>query len=158
MSSRSIGLSGQQLAIENRQKFEAWVTERNKANDWRDYVRGKKLNRSEIATECKFGLAVFRQNPTVKSALATLEEQLRMNGIIECESTLLASSDEVEDVTEKAADKRLILAKAQAEARVKILEEQNATLRAEIFDLRGQLLRFKHIDDHLSRTGRLLAE
>lgn len=47
-------------------------------------------------------------------------------------------------------------AKGRAEARVKALEEQNASLKAEVASLRERLRRFEHLDDHLSRTGRLL--
>ena len=36
------------------------------------------------------------------------------------------------------------------------LEEQNASLKAEVASLRERLRRFEHLDDHLSRTGRLL--
>ena len=44
----------------------------------------------------------------------------------------------------------------ELEARVKALEEQNASLKAEVASLRERLRRFEHLDDHLSRTGRLL--
>ena len=45
---------------------------------------------------------------------------------------------------------------ADSQARVKALEEQNASLKAEVASLRERLRRFEHLDDHLSRTGRLL--
>lgn len=45
------------------------------------------------------------------------------------------------------------LALARSERRVKALEEQVATLRAEIHDLRGRVLRCRHLDDHLAATG-----
>ena len=53
-------------------------------------------------------------------------------------------------------DKRAMADKAISDARVKELEAQNASLRAEVHDLRDQIVRFKHLDDHLSKTGRLL--
>lgn len=153
MTDLSIGLSGQQLAKANLQKFAAWVVERDAAGDWRDYVRGGKLNRSEIASECGFALSVLRQNPAVKAALAAVEDRLRTQGLLTGEAA--ATTNEA-DASVRAADKRVMSAKAQAETRVKALEEQNATLRAEIRDLKAQLARFQHLDDHLSRTGRLL--
>lgn len=55
-----------------------------------------------------------------------------------------------------AIDKRVMAATSKAEARVKVLEEQNAALKAEVCDLREQLRRYDHLDDHLGRTGRLL--
>ena len=60
MTDLPISLSGQQLAKENILKFEAWTAERHAAGDWKDYVRGSKLNRSEIAMECGFGLSALR--------------------------------------------------------------------------------------------------
>ncbi len=46
--------------------------------------------------------------------------------------------------------------KSISDKRIKELEGQNASLRAEIHDLRDQISRFKQLDDHLSKTGRLL--
>ena len=41
--------SGQQLARDNLAKFQSWIAEREVTNDWHDYLRGDKLNRSEQA-------------------------------------------------------------------------------------------------------------
>ena len=65
-------------------------------------------------------------------------------------------SNEAAAASEKVIDKRIMAAKGRAEARVKALEEQNASLKAEVASLREQLRRFEHLDDHLARTGRLL--
>lgn len=156
MTNLSIGLSGQQLAKANLQKFADWVVERDAAGDWGDYVRGGKLNRSEIAAECGFALSVLRQNPAVKGSLVALESRLRTQGILVGGALAPTAANQVDEDSARAADKRVMAAKAQAEARVKILEEQNATLRAEIRDLKAQFARFQHLDEHLSRTGRLL--
>lgn len=43
--------SGQQLGKDNLCKFQSWIAERENTNDWHDYLRGDKLNRSEIANE-----------------------------------------------------------------------------------------------------------
>lgn len=156
MTNLSIGQSGQQIAKANVQKFEAWIAERDAASDWGDYIRRGKLNRSEIAAECGFALSVLRQNPAVKAALVTLEDRLCAQDILVVEMSTPAPTNDADEVSARAADKRVMSAKAQAEARVKALEEQNATLRAEIRNLKAQLTRFQHLDDHLSRTGRLL--
>ena len=65
-------------------------------------------------------------------------------------------ANEAAAASEKVIDKRIMAAKGRAEARVKALEEQNASLKAEVASLRERLRRFEHLDDHLSRTGRLL--
>lgn len=147
-------LSGQQIAKDNILKFNAWVVERERANDWQDYLRGGKLNRSEIAAECGFALSVLRQNPAIKEALQALEEGLIARGILLIKETAPGASNEA--ASQKATDKRILAAKAKVEARVKALEEQNATLKAEVRDLRDRLNHFKHLDDYLARTGVLL--
>ena len=73
--------SGQQLARDNLAKFQSWIAEREVTNDWHDYLRGDKLNRSEIAAECDFSLSVMRQNPAVKEALEALESRLTTLGL-----------------------------------------------------------------------------
>ncbi|MDO8943846.1 MAG: VPA1267 family protein [Desulfobacterales bacterium] len=149
--------SGQQIARENIAKFDAWVEEREKADDWKDYVRNDKLNRSEIAAECGFALSVLRQNPAVKEALQVLEKDLVARRIIPSQPAFGASNAAAE-ASNKVADKRVMAAKAKVEARAKTLEEQNASLKAEVRDLREQLRRFAHMEDHLGRTGRLLPQ
>jgi regulator of replication initiation timing len=47
-------------------------------------------------------------------------------------------------------------ARATLEKRVKTLEEQNATLRAENVELRERLRRSALADAHLAQTGRVL--
>ena len=148
--------SGQQLARDNLAKFQSWIAEREVTNDWHDYLRGDKLNRSEIAAECDFSLSVMRQNPAVKEALEALESRLTTLGLTQPLRTAPDVSNEAAAASEKVIDKRIMAAKGRAEARVKALEEQNASLKAEVASLRERLRRFEHLDDHLSRTGRLL--
>lgn len=151
------GLSGQQIAANNLQKFTEWVFERDAANDWQGYIRQDKLNRSEIAKECDFALSVLRQNPAVKKALEGLEERLRASGILCDPKTAPGAFNEAADAaTIQAVDRRIMAAKAKAEQRAKALEEQNAALKAEVRDLREQLRTYRHLDEHLCSTGRLL--
>lgn len=149
-------LSGQQIAKDNLLKFHSWIAEREAANDWHDYLRGDKLNRSEIASECGFALSVLRQNPAVKEALHALEARLEILGATLSLGPNPRSSDREASDAEKVIDQRIMAAKGRAEARVKALEEQNAALKAEVAELRERLRRFEHLDDHLGRTGRLL--
>jgi hypothetical protein len=147
------GMSGQQLAANNLQKINAWIDERDAAHDWADYVRQGKLNRSELAAECGFALSVVRQNPAVKSALEALEVRLLASGILPAPGVSIESET---NATSQSTDKRIMAAKSKAEARVKVLEEQNAALIAEVRDLREQLKTYRHLDEHLCGTGRLL--
>lgn len=144
--------SGRELGADNLQRFDDWIKEHDVAGDWPDYVRGDKLNRSEIAEECGFALSVVRQNPAVKAALVALEDRLRAMGVLEGQLTPVAK----EDADGLAVERRIMISKGRLEKRVKELEEQNATLWAEVLDLREQLLRYRHLDAHLCETGRLL--
>ena len=148
----SESLSGRDIGARNLQRFRDWIVEREAAGDWSDYIRNDKLNRSEIATECGFALSALRQNPAIKEALKTLEASLTMRGILGVGGAASAP----DDATSLAADRRIMVAKGKAEQRVKSLEEQNAALRAEVHELRERLSHFKHLDEHLCRTGRLL--
>lgn len=146
----SSGISGRTQAVANLQRFNAWVSERTTANDWADYLRGDKLNRSEIAAECNFALSVVRQNPAVKAALEGLEARLRESGVTK---QSIAPADES---TFRATDLRILDSKSSAERRVKAVEEQNAALKAEVNDLKQQLKQYKFLDEHLATTGRML--
>lgn len=134
----------------NLQKFENWIKDRDAANDWADYIRGGKLNRTEVAAECGFGTPAFRQNPSIAQALQTLESRLSENCVIK---PVEATTDEA---TCHAADLRILSSKASAERRTKAVEEQNAALKAEINDLKQKLKQYKFLDEHLAATGRML--
>lgn len=146
----SSGLSGRIQAVANLQRFNAWIAEREASNDWADYLRGNKLNRSEIAAECNFALSVVRQNPAVKAALEGLEAKLRDTGVTKPPSTV------ADEATVHAADLRILSAKVSAERRAKSVEEQNAALKAEVNDLKQQLKQYKFLDEHLATSGRML--
>lgn len=106
--------SGQQLGKDNLLKLRSWIAERENANDWHDYLRGDKLNRSEIAAECGFSLSVMRQNPAVKSALEALEARLAALGVTQPPQTTLGASNEAAAASEKVIDKRIMAAKGRA--------------------------------------------
>lgn len=147
--------SGQIRAAENIAKFESWIEERRMASDWRDYIRRGQLNRTEVAAECGFAKSVLRQNPAVKAALEALEARLREQG------TLPPTKGEeppqtLHEAATASVDRRVATLNNRTEQRVKALEEQNASLRAEVMELREQLKRYQIIDDHLAQTGRMV--
>lgn len=134
----------------NLQKFENWIKDRDAANDWTDYIRGGKLNRTEVAAECGFGTPVFRQNPSIAQSLQALEARLSKSCVIK---PVEVPTDEA---TSHAADMRVLSSKASAERRTKAVEEQNAALKAEVNDLKQRLKQYKFLDEHLATTGRML--
>jgi tRNA(Phe) wybutosine-synthesizing methylase Tyw3 len=148
--------SGKQIAAENIAKFNAWVEERRSAEDWKDYVRaGRMLNRTEIANECGFAKSVLRQNPTVKTILEVLEEELIDSGILSRNDNN-EGSIEASQLSGRAIDQRIISINGKAEQRIKVLEEQNAALKAEVMELRSKIKRFELIEKHLTETGRMV--
>lgn len=158
--------SSKEVAAQSVERFKVWITDRTAADDWSDYIRAGKLNRTEIAKECSFGRSAWTQNDTLESELQTLEGKLRESGVLErhdASGSAEGRSDLAErssagpsDATSQVIVRRAISAKVRAEGRVKALEEQNATLRAEAKDLRDQLKKLKFQEQHLCETGRML--
>ena len=140
---------GRQGGAENVKAFQKWANERDRAGDWEDYVHRGQLNR--------FALSSFRSNKGLGRALQEAEEKLERSGVFaKSKSAHSTTGRGAETNAVEVVNQRVMIAKNQTDQRVKALEEQNATLRAEVFDLREQLKRFKHLDEHLCRTGRLL--
>ena len=138
-------LSGQQKADKNLATFLSWIASKTDA-DYREMVLRGQLNRKEIARECCFAKSVLLQNPRVKAALRTLEGQLRERDILP-PVALPTPPAPVTDAPNPRA--------AADKARLKRLEAENAALRAELMELRGQLERYRLMDNVLSSTGRL---
>lgn len=137
--------------------FNAWVKAREAAGDWSKYVNQHgKLNRSKVAGECGqrgFATSCYRSNEDLKNAVVALEVRLAA-------SEQLKASKPAQKAINQATDdllvKRLTAAKVAAETRAKELEEKLAALKAQLHDQNETLKTFRHLDDHLSSTGRLL--
>ena len=137
-------MNGQERAEQNFLAFQAWAASRTDA-DFREMVTQGRLNRGEICRECGFGRSALVQNPRIKDALLTLEEQLRARGILPVQ-TLPAEVP--------LRQKGQLLAATEAE-RLRKLEAENAGLRAELSELRRRLKRFEAMESLLAETGRL---
>ena len=139
-------MNGQQLSEQNLATFISWVASKTDL-DFREMVARGQLSRQEIARECGFAKSVLLQNPRVKDGLRVLEEQLRTRQVL----PPVVESSEVKAPQPAALDQRA----AADKARLKRLESENASLRAELTLVRGDLERFRLIDDVLCSTGRL---
>src|ERR1039458_5885349 len=138
---------GRQGGAENVKAFQEWANERDRAGDWEDYVHRSQLNRSEIAKECCFALSSFRSNRGLGRALQDAEEKLERSGVFnKSAGAHAATGRNAGSKANQVVYQRVLIAKSQADQRVKALEEQNATLRAEVYELREQLKRLKHLD------------
>jgi hypothetical protein len=139
-------MNGQQRSEQNLATFLSWVASKTDL-DFREMVMRGQLSRQEIARECGFAKSVLLQNPRVKDSLKELEEQLRERKVLP-PVVKLSEGDAPQPVAPNpraAADK----------ARLKRLESENASLRAELTLVRGDLERFRLMDDVLCSTGRL---
>jgi len=149
--------NGQQSGEQNVKKLNTWIVERIANGDWHDYVRGHKLNRSEIAKECNFARSVFQQNPEVERILADLETELRDDSIL---PPLPDASVDASAGARVTPDERALSIAArkvnELTERVQQLETEKATLRAKVDELQDGLRRHGLWERYIHETGRLL--
>lgn len=141
--------SGQQLAEQNFQAFTSWLDSRTD-EDFRQMVGRGILSRKEIAAQCGFAVSALNQNPRIKSALLAREALLRDAGVLPA----------VARVPEEAAAAPLMREPGSATRsfdveRLRRLEQENASLRAENGQLKRELERYAILREALSTTGRL---
>jgi ribosomal protein L35AE/L33A len=137
--------------------FNSWVKAREAAGDWSEYVNQHgKLNRSKVASECGkrgFATSCFRTNLDLKNAVVALQVRLAASDQLKASRP---AQKAINQATDDLLVKRLTAAKVSAETRAKELEEKLAALKAQLHDQNETLKTFRHLDDHLSTTGRLL--
>lgn len=140
--------NGQQMAEQNLLAFSAWLASKTD-DDFRQLVSRGVLSRKEIAIECGFSKSALDQNPRIKAALQATEAALRNRGVLP-PAVRKAPGQEVEPLMREAGKQKLGL---DAE-RLRRLEQENASLRAENGELKRQLERFTVIREALAVTGR----
>jgi hypothetical protein len=124
--------SGKQLGEEHSGRLRAYLDEVERLPS-----RGGKLNISAVALACQFDRAVLYNNPACKQMLADAVAAKGLSGIL--------SNDTVGSVDD---------AKVRLERRVHQLEQLNAALKAEVYELRRQLACNPIIEEHVVETGR----
>jgi hypothetical protein len=141
--------SGRQLAEKNVQTFNAWQASKTD-DDFRAMTSRGVLSRKEIATECGFAKSALDQNPNIKTALKSLEEGLRARGILP--PAVDRSPDEAAKPLMREPGK---LRGAMDADRMRRLEQENASLKAENAELKRALERHSVLREALALTGRL---
>lgn len=136
--------NGQQLAERNYVRFVNWMNEKAEA-DFKQYVHGGQLKRRKIARECEFAESVLRSNPRIKAALANLENNLRKSNILPPAVHGTGSLG-----TDQLASGIPIEYK-----RLKKMEEENTSQKAEIMKLKDYIERYKLIEEYMSETLRM---
>lgn len=139
-------MNGQQRSEQNLATFLSWVASKTD-DDFREMVARGQLSRQEIARECGFAKSVLLQNPRVKEALKALEAQLRERNVL----PPVAETSESDAAPQATPNPRAVADKA----RLKRLESENASLRAELTQVRADLDRYQLMDSVLCSTGRL---
>lgn len=141
--------SGQQLAEENVHRFETWVASKTDDDLRSMCVRGV-LSRSDIAAECGFSKSALSQNPRIKERLRALEQTLRERGVLPSLAPVTEGDGAQVPLRQPGGQ-----AGARDAERLKRLEQENASLRAELAEVKRALSRFAVLQEILSETGRL---
>ncbi|MFM0205777.1 VPA1267 family protein [Paraburkholderia sediminicola] len=141
--------SGRQIADENFRSFQTWLASKADS-DFRQMVSRGVLSRKEIAKECGFAKSALDQNPRIKAALRATEDGLRERGILPAPLERGGGELEMPLVRETGMQRAVLESE-----RLKRLEQDNASLRAENAELKRQLVRYAALQDALSLTGRI---
>lgn len=141
--------SGRQVADENVKKFVVWVSSKTD-DDFRSLALRGVLSRTDIAAECGFAKSVLNQNPRIKESLKALEEQLRGRGVLpERASEGQGGPSEATSTPTEGGGR------ARDAERLKRLELENASLRAELAEVKLALSRYAILQEALAESGRL---
>jgi hypothetical protein len=141
--------SGQQLAEQNFQAFTSWLVSRSD-EDFRQMVGRGILSRKEIAAQCGFAVSALNQNPRIKSALLGKEALLRDSGVLPAVAGVPGEAAAAPLMREPGSATRSFDVE-----RLRRLEQENASLRAENGQLKRELERYAILREALSTTGRL---
>lgn len=141
--------SGQQRAGENLTAFRAWAQSKSDV-DFREYVYRGQLKRSEIFAECGFGRSALAQNPAIRAELEELEAALRKRGVLPAAGGGSDAVDNKPAIRDGQAKQR-----RQESQRLNSLEQENASLRAELGKAKSMLERCKLMAAFLDETGRM---
>ncbi len=141
--------SGRQLAEQNFVTFTAWLASKTN-DDFRAMETRGVLSRKEIATECGFAKSALDQNPRIKAALRELEDALRAHGVLPP-----AVEKSAEDTAKPLMREPGKLRGALDAERLRRLETDNASLKAEVSELKRSLEKHAILREALALTGRL---
>jgi hypothetical protein len=141
--------NGRQIGDENVQTFLDWMGGKTD-EDYRAMAFRGVLSRKEIAKECEFAKSALDQNPRIKAALRQLEKELRKRGVLPPEAIKAPG----EPQAPRSADRGGQRGRLDAE-RLKRLEQENASLRAENAELKRLLGQHAILSEALALSGRL---
>lgn len=141
--------SGRQIAEHNAELFAAWVASKTD-EDFRAMASRGVLSRKEIAIECGFAKSALDQNPRIKAGLRELEDALRARGVL----PPAVEKSVVDAATPLMREPGKLRGALDAE-RLRRLETDNASLKAEVAELKRSLEKHAILSEALALTGRL---
>ena len=141
--------SGRQLGEQNLGIFASWAASKTD-DDFRAMATRGVLSRKEIAIECGFAKSALDQNPRIKASLRELEDALRARGVLPP-----AVETASEDTTKPLVREPGRLRGALDAERLRRLETDNASLKAEVAELKRALEKHAILSEALALTGRL---
>lgn len=141
--------NGRQVAEQNVHTFNTWVASKTD-DDFRSMSSRGVLSRTNIATECGFAKSSLDQNPRIKASLRALEDALRERGVLPP-----AVERTENDVASPLMRQPGALRGALDAERLRRLEIENASLNAQVGELRRSLERYAILSEALVLTGRI---
>ncbi|AGQ93954.1 hypothetical protein M634_19150 [Vibrio parahaemolyticus O1:Kuk str. FDA_R31] len=139
--------NGRQKAQENLEAFEVWKATQTDDNLKQIVFRGQ-LNRIEVAKGIGCGKSALSQNPALKKALKTLEDELRERDVLPPLTQAAKKNKGKPQAYDNTANR-----KALDSRRLSSLEAENVELKAKVDALEKQLERFGELSETLSEMG-----
>ena len=139
--------SGQQKAQQNLEAFECWKATQTD-DDFKQIIYRGQLSRIEVAKGIGCGKSALNQNPALKNALQTLENELRERHVLPPLTKTAKANTGKAKLYDNTANKRLMDSK-----RVSSLEAENLELKAKNKELENRLKRFGELSETLSEMG-----
>ena len=139
--------NGQERARQNLSAFQSWVATQTD-EDFKQIIFRGQLNRGEVAKAIGIGKSALRQNPAIKTALESLEQNLRDRGVLPgLTETAWAQRSEPKrydpSVNQRAMETR----------RLSVLEQENIELKARVATLEAKLKRYGELSEVLTEFG-----
>lgn len=139
--------SGQQKAQQNLEAFKVWKATQTD-DDFRQIVFRGQLNRIEVAKGIGCGKSALNQNPALRKALKTLEDELRDKAVLPPLTESASKNADKPKAYDNTANRKLLDSK-----RVASLEAENIELKAKVKELESRLERFGELSETLSEMG-----
>ncbi|TLX46409.1 hypothetical protein C1E24_13655 [Pseudoalteromonas phenolica] len=142
-------------ALQNLERFLAFVNTRNCEADWEDFVLPNRLdlNKKMIARECEFDRKRITENSKIKAKYNVVKTDLIAKGIlIEDNRTPSEQHSAKATIGKSSVDKRMLKKSQETNA---ALEEQLYKTTKELEEAKARLKRLTAIEDYLLASGRL---